>query len=83
MRYSGLSVAYTLSNLFGAGLAPIIFTSLLIRTGTGASVAWYLVVTAVMSFVRLVLLSETYQKDIEEDLGQVHQTPAKGGVQKP
>jgi MHS family shikimate/dehydroshikimate transporter-like MFS transporter len=82
VRYSGLSVAYTLSNLFGAGLAPIISTSLLIRTGTGASVAWYLVVTAVMSFVSVVLLSETYQKDIEEDLGQVHQPPATGGVQK-
>ena len=67
VRYSGFSLGYTLGTIVGSGFAPFIATFLLGRTGTGASVAVYMIVIAVVSAVSAVLLAETYRSDIEED----------------
>ena len=64
VRYSGLSVAYMLSGLLGSALTPIITTWLLSTTGTGSSVAWYMIGSALISAVALLALSETMKRDL-------------------
>ncbi|WP_241199388.1 MFS transporter [Burkholderia multivorans] len=64
VRYSGLSVSYMLSGLLGSAATPIITTALLAATGNGTSVAWYMIGSALVSTVSLLLLSETLKGDI-------------------
>jgi metabolite-proton symporter len=66
VRYSGLSLGYTLGTIVGSGFAPLIAAYLLDRTGTEASVAWYIVIIAVVSLVSTLLLTETYRTSIED-----------------
>jgi metabolite-proton symporter len=64
VRYSGLSIAYMLSGVLGSALTPIITTWLLSATGTGSSVAWYMIGTALLSAVALLALTETVKRDL-------------------
>ncbi|MNF10801.1 hypothetical protein D3C80_2118570 [compost metagenome] len=64
MRYSGLSISYMLSGLLGSAATPLVTTALLSMTGKGSSVAWYMVGSAVVSLIALMLLTETFKKDI-------------------
>lgn len=64
VRYSGLSVSYMLSGLLGSAATPIITTALLSATGRGSSVAWFMVGSAVISTVALLLLAETHRRDL-------------------
>ncbi|WP_042879380.1 MFS transporter [Cupriavidus necator] len=63
VRYSGLSVSYMLSGLLGSAATPIVTTALLSATGRGSSVAWYMIGSAVLSALALVMLAETLKKD--------------------
>lgn len=64
VRYSGLSVAYMLAGLLGSAITPIVTTALLNATGQGSSVAWFLMGSALVSLVALLLLTETLRKNI-------------------
>ncbi|MGI8651064.1 MAG: MFS transporter [Rubrobacter sp.] len=64
LRYSGASVSYNLGGVIGGALAPIIAASLLAATGATWSVSLYILGMAVLSFVCVFLLSETYLNDI-------------------
>ncbi|MFZ6049690.1 MFS transporter [Pseudomonas sp. CR3202] len=64
VRYSGLSISYMLSGLLGSAATPLVTTALLSMTGKGSSVAWYMVGSAVVSLVALLLLTETFRKDL-------------------
>jgi MFS family permease len=64
VRYSGLSVSYMLSGLLGSAATPIVTTALLSATGRGSSVAWYMMGSAAVSVLALVLLAETLRRDI-------------------
>lgn len=64
VRYSGLSISYMLSGLLGSAATPIITTALLSMTGHGSSVAWYMIGSALLSVVALLLLTETVKKDL-------------------
>ncbi|ORM90854.1 MFS transporter [Pantoea septica] len=66
VRYSGLSVAYMLSGLLGSATTPIVTTALLSWTGKGSSVAWYLIGSALISLLALLLLSETFKRDLKK-----------------
>lgn len=66
VRYSGLSLGYTLGTVFGSALAPILATYLLELTGTETSIAIYMVLMAVISIISTLLLTETYQSDIDQ-----------------
>lgn len=66
VRYSGLSVSYMLSGLLGSAATPIVTTALLSWTGKGSSVAWYMIGSAVISLVALLLLTETFKRNISE-----------------
>jgi metabolite-proton symporter len=66
VRYSGLSVSYMLSGLLGSAATPIVTTALLSWTGKGSSVAWYTIGSAVISLIALLLLTETFKRNISE-----------------
>lgn len=63
VRYSGLSVAYMLSGLLGSAATPMVTTALLNWTGKGSSVAWYMIGSALVSLIALLLLGETFKRD--------------------
>lgn len=67
VRYSGLSVAYMLSGVLGSATTPIVTTWLLAATGKGSSVAWFMIGTAVLSVVALLLLAETVKRDLAQN----------------
>jgi metabolite-proton symporter len=64
VRYSGLSVSYMLSGLLGSAATPIVTTALLSATGRGSSIAWYMIGSAVLSGIALMLLTETLKNDL-------------------
>lgn len=64
VRYSGLSVSYMLSGLLGSAATPIVTTALLSITGRSSSVAWYMMGAAAASLLALVLLAETFRRDL-------------------
>jgi len=60
VRYTGLSIGYTLGTVVGSGLAPIIATFLLGATGGWLAVALYMTGAGVISFVAALFLRERY-----------------------
>ncbi|MCA3749232.1 MAG: MHS family MFS transporter [Rubrobacter sp.] len=68
LRYSGASLGYQGGAIFGGALAPIIAVSLLEATGTSLSISIYIASMAVLSFICMFLLTETYQTDIDADV---------------
>jgi metabolite-proton symporter len=65
VRYSGLSIAYMLSGLLGSAITPAVTTWLLESTGSGTSVAWFMMISACVSVTALLLLTETLRSDID------------------
>lgn len=63
VRYSGLSVSYMLSGLLGSAATPIVTTALLSATGRGSSVAWYMIGSAAVSALALLMLAETLRRE--------------------
>ena len=68
LRYSGASLGYQGGAIFGGALAPFVATALVGATGSSFSIAVYVAAMAVISFVCMFLLTETYQKDIYDDI---------------
>jgi MFS family permease len=66
VRYSGLSIAYMLSGVLGSAATPFVTTWLLAATGKGSSVAWYMIGSAIVSAIALMLLVETVKRDLAE-----------------
>ena len=58
VRYTGMSIGYTMGTVLGSGLAPIIATFLLDRTGDWPAIALYMTATAGVSFVAALFLRE-------------------------
>ncbi len=67
VRYTGATMGYQAGTIIAGGSALIIATYLLEQTGSGLSVAVYMAVMCVLSFVAIYAGAETYQRDIEED----------------
>ncbi|MCT9872408.1 MFS transporter, partial [Paenarthrobacter aurescens] len=57
VRYTGLGLAYSLSNALFSGCAGLIITGLMKQTGNADIPAWYVMATAVVSFVALLTLN--------------------------
>ncbi|MCZ9883450.1 MFS transporter [Arthrobacter sp. B2a2-09] len=55
LRYAGSSVAYTVAGVVGGAVAPLIFTALYAATGNWLLIAAYLLATAVVTIIGLVL----------------------------
>lgn len=58
VRYTGLGLAYSLSNALFSGCAGLIITGLMKQTGNADIPAWYVMVTALVSFVALLTLKK-------------------------
>jgi MFS family permease len=67
LRYSGASIGYHLSSVLAGGPAPIIATALLAATGSGYSVALYIVACAIVSIVTTAMLPDYTNQDISRD----------------
>jgi MFS family permease len=67
LRYSGASLGYHLSSVIAGGPAPLIATALLASTGSGYSVAAYIMITAVVSIVATALLPDYTNRDISQE----------------
>jgi nitrate/nitrite transporter NarK len=62
-------LSYALAGVLGGALTPYIAAQLLSATGDSWSVSTYLLVMAIISFVSVLLLSETYRSDLSETRG--------------
>jgi len=64
VRYTGASLGYQASTVVAGGLAPLIATNLLQRTGSSWPVALYIIAVATITAASVSLASETAHKDI-------------------
>src|SRR5215204_1252756 len=67
VRYSGASIGYQGASVFAGGLAPIIMVWLLETTGMSLSVSLYVFAMAVVTFVSVYLITETYGDEMTRD----------------
>ncbi len=76
VRYTGSAIAYNVSSILGAALAPIIALALL---STGAGNPWlvgiYLSVMAVLTLIAAILMRETKDSDYAGDAGEIVPEP--------
>jgi MFS transporter, MHS family, shikimate and dehydroshikimate transport protein len=77
VRYSGASLSHALAGVLGGALAPYISAQLLAATGASWSVSAYLLVMALISFVSVLLLSETYRTDLSATRAEERQLIAE------
>ena len=64
VRYSGISLGYQFAAVFAGGLAPFIATALFAAAGSYWPVALHIVIVGVISFVSVVLATETFREEI-------------------
>ncbi|GAA3523299.1 MFS transporter [Amycolatopsis ultiminotia] len=74
-RYSGASIAYSVSGIVGGGVVPLISTDLWASTGSSVPVALLLVGLGVLSLLCILGLPETRDHDFADGLGD-EQVPA-------
>jgi MFS family permease len=67
LRYSGSSLGYHLSSVIAGGPAPLIATALLAATGSGYSVAIYILICAVVSVSATAFLPDYTNRDISQE----------------
>ncbi|KAA9156583.1 MHS family MFS transporter [Amycolatopsis acidicola] len=72
VRYSGASLGFQIASVLAGGLAPFIMTALLAATGSAWSVSLYIVAMAVITFVAVFTVRETFRRDL-------HRTSAELG----
>ncbi|WEV63940.1 MFS transporter [Bifidobacterium sp. ESL0732] len=69
VRYTGSAVAYNVSSILGAALAPIIATALWSAAGGSTwMVGVYLAISGMLTFVSLILTKETKDMDFDNDI---------------
>jgi metabolite-proton symporter len=83
LRYSGAAVSYNLGGVLGGALAPIIATQLLASTGASWAISVYILAMAVVTFVSVFLLSETYLTDLSELRCEERELIAEGQDEPP
>ncbi len=70
VRYTGSAIAYNVSSIIGAALAPIIAVALWAKAGGSTwSVGVYLAIAAALTFISLLLIKET--KDVDYDKASI------------
>jgi MFS family permease len=67
LRYSGSSLGYHLSSVIAGGPAPLIATALLAATGSGYSVAFYVLFCAIVSVSATAFLPDYTNRDISQE----------------
>ena len=67
LRYSGASIGYQLSSVISGGPAPLIATALLAATGSGYTIALYILFCAIVSIIATAMMPDYTNKDISEE----------------
>jgi len=67
LRYSGASIGYQVSSIISGGPAPLIATALLAATGSGYTIAAYILFCAVVSIVATAMMPDYTGKDISQE----------------
>jgi len=63
IRVSAVSIAYNISFAIFGGITPMIATWLIHTTHNNLSLAWYLSLSALISFLTVLTIEETYRKE--------------------
>ena len=63
IRMSGVSVSFNLCFAMFGGTAPMIATWLIHTTHDNVSIAWYLSLVSLISFITVLTIPETYKKE--------------------
>jgi MFS family permease len=69
LRYSGASLSLTLATIFGGALAPFVATALFGMRGNSSLVTAYTVALSLVSWLCVLGLKETYQRDLSATTG--------------
>jgi len=69
LRYSGVALSSNVAAILGGGFAPIVATGLLTATGSPWSVTAYVAAIALLSLACIVILPETYRRDLADSAG--------------
>jgi hypothetical protein len=67
LRYSGASLGFHLASIIAGGPAPLIATALLAATGSGYSVAIYILACVIVSIVATIFLPDYTNRDISQE----------------
>jgi MFS family permease len=67
LRYSGASIGYQLASIFAGGPAPLIATALFAEFRSGYTIALYILLCAVISFVAAALMPDYTNRDISRE----------------
>ena len=67
LRYSGSSLGFHLASVIAGGPAPLIATALLASTGSGYSVAIYVLMCSIVSISATALLPDYTNRDISQE----------------
>ena len=65
LRFSGMAVGFTIGTIAGNAFAPAIATSILRSTGGWSGIAWYMAVSAVISFAAGLFLRAPHTAESE------------------
>jgi MHS family proline/betaine transporter-like MFS transporter len=65
IRYGGIAVAYNLTVAVFGGVTPLASASLIAWTGDPLSPAWYVMITALVSFIAVWFAKETAGKILD------------------
>ena len=82
VRYSGVSIGYTLSQVVGSAFAPTIATALYASTESSTSIVAYLLVVSAISVVSVILLPGGWGRKgaasqlVRDEAGSAQPTPA-------
>ena len=55
LRSTGCALGYTLASIIGGGIAPLIFTYVLAKTGSGQLIGLYIFATCMITLIGLAL----------------------------
>ncbi|ANN14647.1 MFS transporter [Amycolatopsis orientalis] len=66
LRYTGSSLAYTLAGVIGGAPAPLLLTALLAGYGTWVAIGVYLLATAVVTVIGVVLARDPDREEVVE-----------------
>jgi MFS family permease len=69
LRYSGASLGYQLASIIAGGPAPLIATALFARYRSGAAIAGYIAICAVISIISTAMLKDYTNQDISHEYG--------------
>jgi hypothetical protein len=67
LRYSGASVGFHLSSIIAGGPAPLIATALFAATGSGYTIALYILFCAIVSLAATAFLPDYTNRDISRE----------------